>query len=152
MEYAIIRIKKDLILIFIMGALYMVLEGVWRGWTNIAMLFVGGLCGYLIGLLNERPAFNNNQMWKQCLIGTIIVLLVEFASGMILNVYLHLGIWDYSNIWGNVYGQICIPYTFLWFSLVPTVIYVDDYLRHLLFMEEAPQGLLQNYKHLFLGR
>lgn len=152
MDYAFIKIEKDLILVFIMGALYMVLEGIWRGWTNIAMLFVGGLCGYLIGRLNEQPAFYNKQIWKQCMIGTIIILLVEFASGMILNVYLGLGIWDYSKIWGNIYGQICIPYAFLWFLLVPSVIYIDDYLRHILFREEVPQGLLKNYKDLFSGR
>ncbi len=145
-------IKKDLLLIFIMGALYMVLEGLWRGWTNIVMLFIGGICGFLIGRLNEQPSYYNRKMWEQCLLGTVIVLIVELTSGMILNVYLKLGIWDYSNIWGNIYGQICITYAFLWFLLVPLVIYVDDYLRYRLFGEESPRKLIQNYKNLFLGR
>ncbi len=152
MGFEIITIKKDAILIFIMGALYMVLEGLWRGWTNISMLVVGGLCGFLIGKLNEHPSFYNRDMWQQCFIGTVAVLLVEFTSGMILNVYLKLNIWDYSNTWGNIYGQICIPYAALWFLLVPFVVYVDDYLRYQLFEEEEPQGFLQNYKNLFLGR
>lgn len=145
-------VKKDLLLIFIMGALYMVLEGFWRGWTNISMLFVGGICGFLIGRLNEKPAFYNQQIWKQSLIGTIIVLFIEFISGLILNVYLHLGIWDYSGLWGNLMGQICIVYAVLWFMLMPLVIYVDDYLRFFIFMEEAPQSWVQNYIDLFLGK
>lgn len=149
MDDVMIKVKKDLVLIFFMGALYLVLEGIWRGWTNISMVVVGGVCGYLVGQLNERPAFYNQQMWMQCLLGTIIVLLVEFVSGMILNVYFHLGIWDYSDVWGNIYGQICIPYAFLWFLLMPLAIYMDDYLRHRFFMEEKPQGLLENYKSLF---
>ena len=139
-------------LIMIMGAFYMVLEGLWRGWTDISMSVVGGLCGFLIGRLNEQPAFHNRKMWEQCLIGTFIVLLIEFVSGMILNVYLGLAIWDYSNTWGNIYGQICIPYAILWFLVIPAAIYVDDYLRYSLFREEKPQGVLQNYKDLFSGR
>jgi hypothetical protein len=151
MGYAMKIIKKDAIIIFVMGALYMVLEGLWRGWTNISMLVVGGLCGFLIGKLNKQPDFYR-KIWEQCLIGMLIVLVIEFISGMILNVFLQFGIWDYSNIWGNFYGQICIPYAILWFLLVPLVIYVDDYLRFRLFEEEEPQELLKNYKNLFLGR
>lgn len=152
MRFQIAAIKKNMILIFIMGALYMVLEGIWRGWTNISMLLVGGICGFLIGNLNKHPLTYNKMMWEQCLIGTIIVLLIEFTSGMILNVYLKLGIWDYSDVWGNYYGQVCIPYSILWFFLVPMAIYVDDYIRYMLFSEEKPLGFWHNYTDLFLGR
>lgn len=145
------KIYKDLILIFVMGAIYMVLEGVWRGWTHISMLVVGGLSAFLIGKLNEHPKFYDRKMWEQCLIGTIIALLLEFISGMILNVWLKLDIWDYSNTWGNLYGQICIPYAVLWFFLIPFAIYTDDYLRYKLFGEEKPVGILKNYKDLFTG-
>ncbi|SMC17125.1 Putative ABC-transporter type IV [Clostridium acidisoli DSM 12555] len=142
------QIYKDLILIFIMGALYMVLEGLWRGWAHISMLVVGGLSAFLIGRLNEHPAFYDKKMWQECLIGTVIILVLEFTSGMILNVWLHLDIWDYSNTWGNLYGQVCIPYAVLWFLLVPLNVYVDDYLRYKLFGENKPVGILQNYKDL----
>jgi uncharacterized membrane protein len=151
MGYAMIRIKKDAIIIFSMGALYMVLEGLWRGWTNISMLVVGGLCGFLIGKLNEQTGLHR-KMWEQCLIGMLIIIVVEFISGMVLNVYLQFGIWDYANIWGNVYGQICIPYAILWYLLVPFVIYVNDYLRFIFFEEEHPAVFWGNYKNLFLGR
>lgn len=143
------KIYKDLILIFIMGAIYMVLEGLWRGWTHISMLVVGGLAAFFIGKLNEHPQFYDKKMWQECLIGTIIALVLEFTSGMILNVWLGLDIWDYSNTWGNLYGQICVPYAVLWFLLVPFAIYVDDYLRYRLFGEKKPAGLLKNYKDLF---
>lgn len=143
------KIYKDLILIFIMGALYMVLEGIWRGWTHISMLVVGGLSAFFIGKLNEHPFFCDKKMWQECVIGTLIILTLEFTSGMILNVWLKLGIWDYSDTWGNLYGQICIPYAVLWFFLVPLAIYVDDYLRYKLFGEKKPVGILENYKELF---
>jgi uncharacterized membrane protein len=146
------KVYKDLILIFVMGALYMVLEGLWRGWTNISMLFVGGLCAFLIGRLNEYKAFYNRKMYDQCLIGTIITLFIELISGLILNVWLGFYIWDYSDAWGNVYGQICLPYALLWFILMPLAIYVDDYLRYKIFEEEKPSGLLENYKYLITGK
>ena len=143
---------KDLILIFIMGALYMVLEGLWRGWTNISMLAVGGLCAFFIGRLNEFPMFYNQKMWEQCLLGTIITLIIEFASGMILNVWLGFHIWSYYGVWGNVCGQICLPYALLWFILMPLAIYADDYLRYRLFDEGKPIGILENYKNLLKGK
>lgn len=151
MQLFIFNMKKNIILIFIMGALYMVLEGLWRGWTNIAMLLVGGLCGLLIGKMNERCE-EILTIWEKCLLGAAIILLIEFISGMILNVYLQLGIWNYSNIWGNLYGQICIPYAILWFLLVPFVIYVYNYLRYFLFQAEEPGMFWKSYINLFLGR
>jgi uncharacterized membrane protein len=115
------------------------------------MLVVGGIAAFLIGRLNEQPTFYNRKMWEQCLIGTLIILILEFVSGVILNIWFQLGIWDYSNIWGNILGQICIPYAIIWFLLVPFNIYVDDYLRYKFFEEEKPEGVMQNYKELFLA-
>lgn len=143
-----LRIYKDFLLIAIMGAMYMVLEGLWRGWTNISMLFVGGLCAFLIGRLNEQNTFKNLKIWQQSLMGTIITLIIEFVSGLILNKWLGFHIWDYSNTWGNVMGQICIPYALLWFLLMPFCMFIDDYLRDKLFKEEKPYGLLEYYKKL----
>ncbi len=142
------KIYKDITLIFIMGALYMVLEGFWRGWTHISMLVVGGLAAFLIGRLNEHPTFYDRKMWQECVIGILIIFVLEFTSGVILNMWLHLDIWDYSNEWGNLYGKICLLYAFIWFLLVPLAIYVDDYLRYKLFGEKKPEGILKNYKDL----
>ena len=152
MTYKYKNLKKDLILIFIMGSIYMILEGLWRGWTHISMLVVGGIAAFLIGRLNEHPKFYDKKMCQECLIGTVIILILEFISGMVLNVWLKLHIWDYSNTWGNLYGQICIPYAVIWFLLVPLNVYADDYLRYRLFGEKRPQGLLKNYIDLFMGR
>lgn len=149
-SYKYINLKKDLILIFIMGSIYMILEGLWHGWTHISMLVVGGISAFFIGKLNEGHGFSNRRMWEQCLIGTFIILVLEFVSGVILNIWLQFEIWDYSNIWGNILGQICIPYAVIWFLLVPFNIYVDDYLRYKFFGEKKPEKLITNYKRLFL--
>jgi uncharacterized membrane protein len=141
-------IVKDLLISFIIGDFYMAIEGFWRGWTNISMLFVAGIAGLLIGRLNEHPAFYNRKMIDQCLIGTIIAVTIEFVSGMLLNVWGGYHIWDYSDMKYNLYGQICLLYTFFWFLLMPACIYLDDILRYILFGEQKPEGLLSNYKRL----
>ncbi|MCH3965266.1 MAG: putative ABC transporter permease [Clostridium sp.] len=146
------RIYKDLLLIFIMGALYMVLEGLWRGWTHISMLVVGGTSAFLIGKLNEHPKFYDREMWQECVLGTFIVLALEFISGIVLNIWLRLDIWDYSNVPFNLYGQICLPYALLWFMLMPLCIYTDDYLRYKIFGEKRPAGILKNYRDLLTGK
>lgn len=148
MEYG--YLKKQLTLWFLMGMVYFTMEGFWRGWTNISMLFVGGLCGLLIGKLNDYPKFYNRKMWIQCLFGTIIVLIIEFTSGLILNVWLNLNIWSYDGKFGNIYGQVCIPMAILWFFLIPFGIYIDDYLCYKFFNEPKPISLLNTYKNLFL--
>ena len=146
------KVYKNLVLAFIMGALYMVLEGLWRGWTNISMLVVGGLCSLLIGKLNERPAFYNKIVLHQCIIGTMITLIIEFISGVILNIWLKFNIWDYSDVSGNIYGQICPKYAILWFLIMPICIFVDDYLRYSIFDEEKPKSLANIYHDLILGK
>jgi uncharacterized membrane protein len=138
--------KKLSILGFVMGMIYFTAEGFWRGWTNIAMLFVGGLCCVLIGLLDEFPKQYKLKIWQQCILGTLIILTIEFVSGVILNIWLKLHIWDYSNTWGNIKGQICVPYAILWFILTPFVIWLDDFLRWKMFGEEEPYHIKQIYK------
>lgn len=65
----------------------------------------------------------------QALIGTAVITVVEFASGCVLNLWLGLNIWDYSDLPLNVLGQVCLLYAVLWYFLALPVIVVDDYLR-----------------------
>ena len=41
-----------------------------------------------------------------------------FAAGGLACCYLlHLAVWDYSALWGNVAGLVCPLYSFYWFLL-----------------------------------
>lgn len=141
-------VKKLLILTFIMGMIYFTAEGFCRGWTNIAMLFVGGLCCVLIGLLDEFTNGFSLKIWQQCILGTLIILAVEYTSGVILNIWFKLHIWDYSKSFGNINGQICVPYGIMWFILTPFAIWLDNFLRWRIFGEEKPEDLKQVYSQL----
>ena len=122
---------KELILLIIFGITYCGIEILYRGRTHISMLFVGGLCAVLIGMINEiTPKMN---IILQMFIGAIIVTIIEFISGYIINIILGLNVWDYSNLMFNYKGQISLIFTVIWFFLSAPVIYLDDKLRKILF-------------------
>lgn len=132
------QILKYLCLFAVMGSIYVVVEIVWRGYSHISMFVVAGICGVLIGLINEFLPWDT-PIWMQSCIGSAIVLTCEFIAGCILNIWLGLGIWDYSNIPFNILGQICLPFAIAWVFLSCIAIILDDYLRYWFFGEEKPR-------------
>lgn len=126
-------LKKETIIFVIFGFLYICLELLYRGHTHISMFFVGGLCGVLIGLINDNTP--DMPLFYQCILGTVIVTLIEFISGCYLNIYLGLGVWDYSHVPFNFLGQVCLPFSIIWMLLSIPVIYLDDYLKNKLLNE-----------------
>ena len=42
---------------------------------------------------------------------------VELGVGLACRYLLHLAVWDYSALWGNVAGLVCPLYSFYWFLL-----------------------------------
>lgn len=126
-------LKKETIIFVIFGFLYICLELLYRGHTHISMFFVGGLCGVLIGLINDNTP--DMPLFYQCILGTTIVTLIEFISGCYLNIYLGLGVWDYSHVPFNFLGQVCLPFSIIWMFLSIPVIYLDDYLKNKLLKE-----------------
>ena len=133
---------KHLVLFLIGGISYCGIELLYRQRTHISMLIVGGLCFVFIGAINEFIPWTM-KLWKQMLIGSCIVTILEFISGLIVNVWLGLDVWDYSNVWGNVLGQICLPFSIIWFFISLLAIVADDYLRYWLFGEEKPRYYLR---------
>lgn len=51
---------------------------------------------------------------------------LELAAGLILNVWLGLGVWDYSRLPGNILGQICPQYTLAWAALMVVAIKLEN--------------------------
>jgi hypothetical protein len=52
-----------LVLWFVLGMCYATLELIIRGYTYIQMIWIGGLAGLLIGLLDQHKAYYNRLMW-----------------------------------------------------------------------------------------
>lgn len=131
------HVGKTLVLFLCGGAVYVALEMLWRGHSHWTMALVGGLCFLLIGGINEYIPWEM-PLFEQGVIGAVLVTAVELVSGIILNVWLKLGIWDYSNLPLNFMGQICLPFSLLWVCLSMCAVVLDDWLRYKLFGEERP--------------
>lgn len=131
------QILKLCVLALIGGITYMLIELAWRGYSHISMFILGSLCFLLLGGINEFLPWELGLVW-QMLIGAGIVTILELIFGIVVNVWLELEVWDYSNLPFNFMGQICLPFSFAWTLLSGVAIVVDDYLRYWLFGEEKP--------------
>lgn len=128
---------KLLVLAVIGGAIYVGIEMLWRGHSHPSMFILGGLCFVSIGLINELFPWELGIVW-QALIGGTMVTCLEFITGVIVNIWLKLGVWDYSGLPLNIFGQVCLPFYFAWVGLSVVAIVFDDYLRYWFFGEEKP--------------
>jgi uncharacterized membrane protein len=102
------------------------------------MAVLSGICFVIIGLLNELYTWDM-PLISQMFISSIVVTLLEFITGLIVNIWLGWGVWDYSQMPYNYLGQICLLYINLWFILSLFAILLDDYIRYWIFREEKPR-------------
>lgn len=68
-------------------------------------------------------------LWIQALTCASLVTVVELVAGLVLNVFLGLNIWDYSDLPFNLWGQICPQYAAAWWFLCLAFIPIFDWLR-----------------------
>lgn len=136
------RAWKALVLFLIGGIIYAGVEILWRGYTHWTMAVLGGSVFLLIGGLNNWLPWEM-PLGLQCFIGAVIVTIAELLAGIVLNIWLGLAIWDYSNLPGNVLGQICPQFFAAWVALSLVAIILDDHLRYWLFKEKKPKYRLR---------
>lgn len=125
----------------IAGCVYLLIELAWRGHTHWTMLPLAGIIFICAGLLDEseRPL---PFLW-QVAIGTVIATVLEFVAGLILNVCLNLQVWDYSNMPGNLMGQICPQFTIAWAFLMVISINLENFM-HKIYNKLTQKGGIKN--------
>lgn len=109
------------------GLVYMGIEILWRGHTHWSMGVLGGVCFVFIGLLDEWQ--DHPPLWIQMVQGAAIVTWLEFFTGLIVNVWLGLDVWDYSDMPGNLMGQVCPQFSVAWFFLSAAAIKLENELH-----------------------
>lgn len=134
--------------LFVVGALiYGLIEISVRGFTHITMGVLGGISMVVIHLLNDERRRGMNY-FLQISIAAFFITAIEFLAGEILNRYLQMNIWDYSDIPLNFDGQICLPFVFLWMILSAIGTALDDFIRWKMFKEPKNFSYLKNEKAL----
>lgn len=123
----------------IAGCIYLLIELAFRGYTHWTMLPLAAVIFICAGILDEcdKPL----PFWQQVVLGTAIATALEFVAGLILNVWLGLGIWDYSDQPGNLLGQICPLFTLAWVFLMIISIKLEN------FMHKVADKLNIQHKH-----
>ena len=131
------KVIRPLVLWDIGGQLYIACELLFRGYSHWTMFIVGGLCFIMVGAINKVLPWTM-PIWLQAIIGSVIITIMEFLSGCIINLWLGWGVWDYSNMPFNLMGQICLPFSLLWILLAAPAIVIEDYLQYWLNNERKP--------------
>lgn len=86
-------VGKNVTLFAIGGFIYYMIEVVWRGYSALPMVLVGGLCFLLCGSINEFHGVGYADLetdaclcsWNHC---------DRISFGLLLNIIFGMGIWD----------------------------------------------------------
>lgn len=109
-------VRKNSLLFLAGSGLYPLLEVLWRGYSHASMALAGGVCLLLINAVCCEK-MKRRSLPARCAIGSLIITVVEFLFGLLVNRVLHLHVWDYSALPLNIMGQICLPFSLIWFVL-----------------------------------
>lgn len=100
------------------GAAYGMLEILWRGYTHISMIILGGMCFMLL----IRISKSGRCLATKALTGGFCITAAEFVTGCLVNLWLGLSVWDYSKEPCQFMGQVCLRFSVLWILLCLIII------------------------------
>ena len=133
------------------GFIYCMIEILFRGWSHWSMFVLTGFLGVLcVDSINNTLSFDCDYI-VQILISTILCTIGEGISGIILNVWLQLNVWDYSKMtFGTFFfGQCNVLFCFAWMLIISIIIfYCDAYNYYILKIEPCPYYIIFGYKFL----
>ena len=131
------KISEYLVLWAIGGCIYYGIEIIFRGYSHESMFILGGLCMQFFTWQGQLTEWQDSIL-QQTIRCTIFVVSMEFVTGIIVNKWYHLKVWDYSSMPFQLFGQICLPFAFIFSFLCAIGIFLSRYLLHLLYGEPLP--------------
>ena len=114
------------------GSVYVGVELLWRGYSHWSMMLAGGVSLIAIGVMNDNAFGWEMSLTSQMFLSGAAVTAIELIFGVILNIWLDMGVWDYSGMPHNFLGQICMSYFGFWQILSVAAIVMYDYLDYAL--------------------
>lgn len=119
------KIWKNAVLFYLGGGGYMLMEVAFRGWSHGSMFLAGGSCFLLLGKL-QRQSPRLSLPWRMGL-GALTITSVELLAGLLVN--RNYQVWDYRRMPLNFHGQVCLPFTALWFPVSLGAFLLYDFLE-----------------------
>ena len=133
------------------GFIYCMIEILFRGWSHWSMFILTGFLGvFCVDSINNTLSFDCDYI-VQILISTILCTIGEGISGIILNIWLQLNVWDYSKMtFGTFFfGQCNVLFCFAWMLIISIIIfYCDAYNYYILKTEPCPYYIIFGHKFL----
>ena len=133
------------------GFIYCMIEILFRDWSHWSMFVLTGFLGvFCVDSINNTLSFDCDYI-VQILISTILCTIGEGISGIILNVWLQLNVWDYSKMtFGTFFfGQCNVLFCFAWMLIISIIIfYCDAYNYYILKIEPCPYYIIFGHKFL----
>lgn len=122
-------------LLLLGGESYYCIELAYRGRSHWSMMVCGALCFLAIYRINEY--WQEKPLLLRALAGAGVITVIEFLTGCIVNLWLDWNVWDYSNLPYHILGQICLPFSLVWFLLCIPVCGICKLVRKTVFLEHA---------------
>lgn len=116
---------KYFLLFTFSGYIYVCMELLFRGRSDITMMFCASICVIPMVILNNQFSYEVDFL-LQLFLCSIFATFIEYIFGIIFNADYH--IWDYRNMPFNIDGMVCLPFSLLWMLIAALVIPLIDWI------------------------
>lgn len=135
------KIREYLFLWGTGGCLYYTFEVVFRGFSHWSMFVLGGIC-MCFAVWQGSTRNWQDPMYVQLARCMVFVTACEFITGIIVNKWMGWHVWDYTGMPLQLFGQICVPFMFLFAFLSGIGICLGGVLLWGAFGEKKPHFFL----------
>lgn len=127
-------ILKNVVLSVVGGLSYGIIELIYRQKTYYLMILCGAIAIILLDKINDCISWDMDILLQGC-IGSLIITGMEFIIGNLYFMGIVPKMWDYSNVWLNYKGIICLPFSLIWILLSICAILLADTINYYVFHE-----------------
>lgn len=104
------------------GNAYCAIELLYRNRTHYSMFFCAGMAVAILLFIYLQNKTISPLIFA--LIAALVITILELIFGAVFNLWLDMGVWDYSNVPFNLFGQICLPFSAIWFGFGIALFYI----------------------------
>lgn len=128
-------LEKYIILFIIGGIGYGLIEILFRGYTHWSMVITGGAAFVSLYIINN--ALNDTSIFIKAVLGMIVITALEFTVGIVVNKIFALQVWDYTNMPGNIMGQISLQFSACWYGISIVSFIIFDNIHYITDLQKS---------------